>query len=97
MTLFMREPPCGGFPWGTRQNWTLTGLYVVSEAIHTKMNRSSIFEKLPKLFKIMGVFVLASFALSFSEDETISDALAIGKVLTMYRFFLSLFLSLQWL
>jgi hypothetical protein len=20
----MREPPCGGFPWGTRQNWTLT-------------------------------------------------------------------------
>lgn len=24
MTLFMREPPCGGFPWGTRQNWTLT-------------------------------------------------------------------------
>ena len=29
MTLFMREPPCGGFPWGTRQNWTLTGSHVV--------------------------------------------------------------------
>ena len=24
MTLFIRKPPCGGFPWGTRQNWTLT-------------------------------------------------------------------------
>ena len=24
MTLFIGEPPCGGFPWGTRQNWTLT-------------------------------------------------------------------------
>ena len=24
MTLFIGKPPCGGFPWGTRQNWTLT-------------------------------------------------------------------------
>ena len=29
MTLFMREPPCGGFPWGTRQNWTLTFIVVI--------------------------------------------------------------------
>ena len=25
----MREPPCGGFPWGTRQNWTLTHNIVI--------------------------------------------------------------------
>ena len=24
LTLFIGEPPCGGFPWGTRQNWTIT-------------------------------------------------------------------------
>jgi hypothetical protein len=24
LTLFIGEPPCGGFPWSTRQNWTLT-------------------------------------------------------------------------
>ena len=24
MTLFIREPPCGGFPWDICQNWTLT-------------------------------------------------------------------------
>jgi hypothetical protein len=24
----MREPPCGGFPWGTRQNWTLTEKWI---------------------------------------------------------------------
>lgn len=25
LTLFIRKPPCGGYPWGTRQNWMLTG------------------------------------------------------------------------
>lgn len=24
LTLFIGELPCGGFPWGTRQNWTIT-------------------------------------------------------------------------
>lgn len=29
----MREPPCGGFPWGTRQNWTLTDIHIVDMEI----------------------------------------------------------------
>ena len=36
MTLFMREPPCGGFPWGTRQNWTLTDL--MNKALNYMLN-----------------------------------------------------------
>jgi len=24
LTLIIGELPCGGFPWGTRQNWTIT-------------------------------------------------------------------------
>ena len=29
----MREPPCGGFPWSTRQNWTLTKLKAKPEKV----------------------------------------------------------------
>ena len=44
MTLFMREPPCGGFPWGTRQNWTLTNLFINS-CLCCLVWGNSLFEK----------------------------------------------------
>ena len=62
MTLFMREPPCGGFPWGTRQNWTLTIHWSEREMIvdlqeadslgHVVISQSLLFEdcKYKRLF-----------------------------------------------
>lgn len=36
LTLFIGEPPCGGFPWEIRQNWTLTHILTFHTQEHVE-------------------------------------------------------------